>query len=324
MALALPGILFAQKETNKEVEQIIITKKGTGNEKLNIVVDGEKVTVNGDPLNKDKDANITITRRKIKDMDSFNDRVPGPGENVNVIHRQIALAPGPNKAMLGVSTQKNDLGAEVMNVSGESAAEKAGLKEGDIITEVDHTKIVAPDDLSKAIKEKNPGDKVTVVYLRNKKQYTTVAELTKWNAPDALAFGLGGGQAPMGPYNFDIQEFRNHLDGFENQRDNLRFYNFNMPSAGPKLGIKIQDLESGPGVKVLEVLVGSDAEKAGLKDGDIIKEVNGNVVQGADDMSALVRRNRAGKGSMNLKVDRNGKTQSVEVKFTRKIKTAEL
>ncbi|MEI2740513.1 MAG: PDZ domain-containing protein [Chitinophagaceae bacterium] len=57
-----------------------------------------------------------------------------------------------NRAMLGVTTEKVDEGAESkLTVTKESAAEKIGLKEGDIITKVDDKKIENPDDLSAAI-----------------------------------------------------------------------------------------------------------------------------------------------------------------------------
>lgn len=145
--LLIPGCIWAQSSKNsKEVEQIVITKKGPAAEKLTIVVDGEKVTVNGDPLDKnEKNADITVTRRKIKDLDVLID-ADAPGQR-RVIRRynvgpQVQAMPlQPNKAILGVVTQKNDRGVEVLNITKQSAAELAGLKEGDIITEIDRNKV---------------------------------------------------------------------------------------------------------------------------------------------------------------------------------------
>ena len=54
--------------------------------------------------------------------------------------------------MLGVTTEKADKGVEIQDITKESAAAKAGLKEGDIITKIDDKKIEDPDDLSEAIK----------------------------------------------------------------------------------------------------------------------------------------------------------------------------
>ncbi|MCH5599733.1 PDZ domain-containing protein [Niabella ginsengisoli] len=92
---------------------------------------------------------------------------------------------------------------------------------------------------------------------------------------------------------------------------------------GPKLGIKIQDVESGTGVKVIELEKGSDADKAGLKEGDIIKEANGNAVKNADDLLEEKGTVEAG-STLKLKVDRNGKSHDINVLFSKKIKTADL
>lgn len=51
-----------------------------------------------------------------------------------------------------------------------SAAEKAGLKENDIILEFDGQKITPENSLAKIIQKYNPGDKVTLKILRDKKE----------------------------------------------------------------------------------------------------------------------------------------------------------
>ncbi len=313
----MPGLLFAQEKGNdKDVERIIITKKGDKNEKLNIVVDGEKITLNGKPLNNGDDAEVTVRRMKIKDLNSLSYM---PGER---IQREIRVAATPNRAMLGVSTEKTEKGAEVKTVTEESAAEKAGLKEGDIITAIDSRQIETPAELSEALKDKNPGDKVNIAYLRDGKKLTTTAELTQWKAPEALAFNFEPG-SELGDI-FDRLRIKPGNDG-------TRYWQFrNTPQlniagmmAGPKLGIKIQDTETGNGVKVIEVEKGSDADKAGLQEGDIIKEANTATLSSTDDLLAQKRKARPG-SSLKLKVERNGKLQNIDLVFSKRIKTAEL
>lgn len=63
-----------------------------------------------------------------------------------------AFGGNENRAMLGVTTEKVEEGAEITSVNKESAADKAGLKENDIITKVDDATISSPDDLSAAVK----------------------------------------------------------------------------------------------------------------------------------------------------------------------------
>ena len=51
-----------------------------------------------------------------------------------------------------------------------SAAEKAGLKEGDIILEFNDEKITTDNTLAKIIMKYNPGDKVTLKIWRDKEE----------------------------------------------------------------------------------------------------------------------------------------------------------
>lgn len=57
-------------------------------------------------------------------------------------------------------------------VTKDSAAEKAGLKEGDIVLEFGSQKITTENTLSKIIMKYNPDDKVTLKILRDKKEIT--------------------------------------------------------------------------------------------------------------------------------------------------------
>ena len=55
-----------------------------------------------------------------------------------------------------------------------------------MITKVGDVKMEDPDDLSAEIKKHKPGDKVTVTYLRDKKEYKATAELTKWKGTNGV------------------------------------------------------------------------------------------------------------------------------------------
>ena len=67
----------------------------------------------------------------------------------------------------------------------------------------------------------------------------------------------------------------------------------------------------------------SYALKAGLKEGDIITEADGKTINNADDMVNVIRQSKE-KISITLKVVRNGKTQNIEIKMPRKLRTADL
>jgi serine protease Do len=317
-ALVAPVSLMAQNEKDKEAkekkeaEQIIITRKGNKGEKIVVEVDGDKVTVNGKEV-KDKDGDVSVRRHKIKDVWAFGG--DGPTAMWNDNDRIKMFSMDENRAMLGVSTDQADKGAEIESVTEESAAEKAGLKKGDIIIKIDDTKIESPDDLTDAIQDHKPGDKVSVTYLRDKKEQKVTAELGKWKG--ARAFSLGNGEN----FNFDFDHIMPKVQAVPRVAPYGPSWNWS--GGGPKLGVSVQDTEDGKGVNVIEVDEDGNAAKAGIKEKDIITEVDGKAVNSADEVARLMKANKE-KTSVKVKLLRNGKTENVEVKIPRKLKTADL
>jgi serine protease Do len=224
-----------------------------------------------------------------------------------------------NRAMLGVVTEKVDEGVKVQEVTKESAAGKAGLKEGDIITKLNDKKIENPDALAKAVKEHKPGDKVTVTYLRDKKENKATAELTKYKGVTAYSFTPGQQNWDFKMPEMDLKELTvPRVQGYPRNYGHLLNY-----GGQPKLGLSVQDTDDGKGVKVIEVDEESNAAKAGVKENDIITHVNEKEVNSADEVSKLVKENKD-KTNLSLKVKRDGKSQTIDVKMPRKLKTADL
>jgi serine protease Do len=81
----------------------------------------------------------------------------------------VILAVMKTVAMLGVVTEEVEGGVKVTELTDESAAKKAGIKEGDIITKIGDTKIEDPDQLSETVRKHKPGEKVAITLLRIKK-----------------------------------------------------------------------------------------------------------------------------------------------------------
>jgi putative serine protease PepD len=69
------------------------------------------------------------------------------------------------------------IGALVRDVKKGSAGEKAGLKSGDIITSVNNIPVARSEGLIAAIRAYEPGEKVTLTYLRDDKKRTTKVTL---------------------------------------------------------------------------------------------------------------------------------------------------
>ena len=329
-AILVPSLLMAQKEEKdkdkiekKFEDQIIITRKNDKAEKVVIEINGDKITINGKPLDEynDKDNDLTVRLRKNRAFDSFP-RIPGTVFNWNFDENENNLRyynADANHAMLGVMTEKTDQGVKVQSVTKESAAEKAGLKEGDIITKIDEKKIQDPDDLSAEIKKHKPGEKVAVTYLRDKKELKTTAELTRWKGMNMLTTTPG---FKMNMEDFNLGEIMPKIQSMP--RTMAPFgQGWSWSGNGPKLGLSVQDTEDGKGVKVIEVDDESNAAKAGIKEEDIVTEVDGKPINGTDEMVKVIKESKD-KTSVMIKLLRAGKTQNIEVKMPRKIKTADL
>jgi serine protease Do len=310
--ILVPGAASAQKEDKEkakkdknESEQIIITHIGDKDEKVVLEFKDGKVIINGKPADEFKDDDIKVHSNKFTGRRAYTINNGGWNNNDNM----TTFSEDENRAMLGVTTEKADEGAEIQEVSKESSAEKAGLKVGDIITRVGDTKIEDADDLSKAVKSHKPGEKVTVTYLRDKKEQKVTAELGKWKG---INFNFEGPEMNFKMPNVDAMPRMNmHGDGFFSY------------SGSPKLGLSVQDSEDGKGVKVIEVDDESNAAKAGIKEDDIITHVNDKEVNSADEIAKIVKENKD-KPSIMIKLNRGGKTENIEVRIPRKLKTADL
>ncbi len=83
------------------------------------------------------------------------------------------------RPFLGVQANNESTvpGVELASVSPGAAAEKAGLKAGDIIMEFDGKKILNFDELRAAIGRKSPGDKVRIKYSRGEAEVEVECEL---------------------------------------------------------------------------------------------------------------------------------------------------
>ena len=219
-----------------------------------------------------------------------------------------------NRAMLGVVTESDDKGAEIQSVTKESAAEKAGLKKGDVIVKIDSRKIESAEDVTDAIRSHKPGNKVNITYLRDGKEQKTTAELGRWKGID-----MKGMTAPRILNDKVWKEDFNH--DF-NQNFNTVYGSAYSGNRG-KLGMSVQDTDDGKGVKVLNVNDDGNAAKAGIKEGDIILQIDDKAVNGADEVSKLMKEKKD-QPVVKMQVNRNGKTQTIEIKIPRKLKTVDM
>ncbi len=190
-------------------------------------------------------------------------------------------------------------GAGISEVAGGSAAEKSGLKKGDIITKIDGREITSSADLVDEIGSHQPGDSISITYERKGKSYTTRAILDQ-----ASNFSGNGLISPPGEdreFNF-APAMPGHNFFFSQPEDN----------GEPHLGLTIQDQANGKGVKVIRVFPNSNAAQAGLKPDDIITEFAGKSVNSVKEMKEGLEANKD-KENAEIKVLRNGKEQTLMI-----------
>lgn len=147
-------------------------------------------------------------------------------------------------------------GIYVAKVTEESAAEEAGLKEGDVITAIDGKEVNKMADLQEYLAKKRPGDKVSISYLRDKKKSTKTVTLKNEQ----------GNTQVVKKADLDV------LGG-----------NFRAITDNQK-----QQFNIGYGLEVLKVNAGK-LKNAGITKGFIIQRVNDSAIKTIDDLQNVVK-----------------------------------
>ncbi|MEP7107692.1 MAG: PDZ domain-containing protein [Ferruginibacter sp.] len=329
-----------EKDDKKETQEIVIRNKGNKELNLKVEINGDNITVNGKPLAEFKDEGVTINNRKmiIRDGDGMGfDFGPGAMAFSKDFMGKWDGGKEMIKPFLGVTTEKVTEGAKITEIIKESAAEKAGLKKDDIITKVGDEIITDGENLSEVISSKKPKDVVKVSYLRNGKESNVKATLGERKIKSPMAFAYGNPRGKVRSFSVpkisgtpnDGMAYEDRLHDLESLAPGADFdvspY-FQLENSFPrqkKLGLKIQDTEEGGNVKVIEVEEGSAAEKAGLKENDVITEIGGVKIENTDDARKQLFPSEA-KSAYTIKAKRGGTEMSFEVKFPKKLKTANL
>jgi serine protease Do len=171
---------------------------------------------------------------------------------------------------------ENATGALVSQVETDSPAAKAGLKVGDVITELNGKKMDNSGQLQAAISTQRPGNKINLSVMREGKTLTLALTLEGINKKSEEA-SAGPGEA-HGKARWGV--------GLQNLTADLRE--------------ELQLPAEVKGVVVTNVQPGSPADNAGISRGDVILEVNRHQVQNADDVKRELANVPSGKDAMVL------------------------
>jgi Do/DeqQ family serine protease len=177
-----------------------------------------------------------------------------PSNMVRSVMEQLLEFGEVRRGLLGVSIMtltpdiaeaygvKETQGALVSQVMSDSAAEKAGVKTGDIIRKVDGKNINNANELRNTIGMKRSGDTVELEIIRDGRKRTIKAQLGEQTTPVQVA----------------AEEIHQGLQGAELET---------LDPSSPRF-------EGESGVLVTHVAPGSPAAQRGLRPGDVISGVN--------------------------------------------------
>jgi serine protease Do len=242
----------------------------------------------------------------------------GPGHAGKIMHFNFAME---GQARLGVgiadvdATKAQELklsgeyGALVNRVEEDSPAAKAGIEKNDVIVEFAGEKVRSAAQLQRLVRETPPGRNVTLVVSRAGQTRTVSLKLEKQEGGFALA-GAMPESVPM-PATPVVPHFEFKMPD----------HNFMWFQGGARLGISGDELTSqlaeyfgvkqGKGVLVREVVVGSAAEKAGLKAGDVIVRVDDEDVGSVSSLRRALGHDRGEKRTVKLTIVRDRKEMTL-------------
>ena len=175
---------------------------------------------------------------------------------------------------------KVDGGVLVDEVISESPAEKAGLKDGDIIVKMNGQKVESERDIRKLLGDLDTAKPIPLDILRDGK--TLQLNVTPEKREHTLLGNFGGNYIGV-----DLQEM---------DADLARYF-----QASPDSGILVARVEPD-----------SPAEKGGLKSGDVITELNGQKIKTQKDLRKGLDDVKEGENA-SLTILRQGKSQKITV-----------
>jgi len=200
----------------------------------------------------------------------------------------------------------------------DSPAAKAGLKDSDVITEINGQRVEGAAQFRRMIHEIPAGRSVQFTLWRDGRAQTISVTLGKSEEHGNMWFKTA-------PRAFSMQLPKIEMPEVAPMPDmDWGSYGGVLAGARPRLGIDAEDLSGqfgtyfgapdGEGVLVREVNSGSPAEKAGVKSGDVITALNGERVRSLGDLREKLAGKRDEK-TVKLGVLRNKSEVSVTVEL---------
>jgi serine protease Do len=214
----------------------------------------------------------------------------------------------PSRGFLGIQMQPLDAqlaanfgfqgqGVLVSQVVSGGAAERAGVQAGDILTKVNNEQVPSLQRVLRAVRLAKPGAECPIEVFRDGAAITLTAvlgdssqQVAQANAPIRMKAGASPNAATP-PADRSTASL-----------------GVQVAAITPELA-KERNITDLHGVVVTEVSPESAAARAGLKVGDIVRQVGGKQVAGADEWDSNMRSTMGQGRSVRLLVEREGNTK---------------
>ena len=369
LAFAAP-VWAQQKGKEKPKEEVVIKKSGSANEKTVIVIEGDRVTVNGKPLAEYSGDEVVIHKRALerlaegqveyrREMEIAQLEMQRAQREMqrSVLEMGRSRAPFyrysyPNdfrfefdfdgadvksepRAFLGVGLEDADKGVRITDLTEGSVADKAGLKEGDVITKFGGTVVKTADALTEQVRAKKPNDEVELSYIKAGEKKERKLKVKLGESKSMVRVYSSNGQSPRAPRAplspmppmppiapLDEIDMIWAPEPPAMPRAFSSTEGFSWSYNGRQLGLRVQETDDSVGVKVLDVSEGSLAATAGVKENDIVTEIDGKKIKSTRDCADAMRDARD-KNNYMIRLLRGGSPMTLEVKILKKLKKAE-
>ena len=190
----------------------------------------------------------------------------------------VQVQPVPREALEEFGLKQRS-GALVVVVVPNGPAAKAGIEPGDVILEINNHAIPSRDELVQTVMALKPGTTVPVSVLRDKQRKTL--------------------NVTIGEINLD-QEAGPQADADSPTEDTTAGFGMSLGGLTAERARRLGVPAGTNGAVVMEVDPSGTAARAGLREGDVILQVNRRVVESAADASKILQQVRSGGTAMML------------------------
>jgi serine protease Do len=313
------GLYATAAPVSGQERRVIIEREGSGPDR--VIVD------EGQDGPHEKGGQRVIVRKMRGDDGPGFDVFGMGGSRVGMVVRDVETADVSKEKLAGTA------GAVVTEVVTDSAAQKAGIKAGDVVTAFDGERVRSARQLERLVEETPAGRTVKVALQRAGAPVTLdvtpeapkVTQVMPGEHGNVFGWKRAPGSGAEGegpqtmPFKFEMPAGRFDFDGEP----------FMAASRG-RLGVRVQDLSDElagylgvkSGVLVAGVEADAPAAKAGIKAGDVITAVNGQAITEPGELRREVAKVEDGK-TADLSVTRDKKPLTLKVEVTARDRTVE-